>query len=141
MNSTLIILGLIAAVIVLFAFYLILSKSAGESDRQWKLKARNHLSIVLKNTDKNNPVSLKNSLVELDKLLDFVMKSKKLKGDTMGERLKNARSIFDKSMYNKIWDAHKLRNTMVHEIDYKLNPNELIMHISTLRKAVDRVVE
>ena len=38
-----------------------------------------------------------------------------MKGETMGERLKFAHNLFDKNLYNEIWSAHKLRNTLVHE--------------------------
>jgi hypothetical protein len=59
--------------------------------------------------------SMKQALLEADKLLDLGLKEKRVKGETMGERLKSAVNLFDKNLYNEIWSAHKLRNQLVHE--------------------------
>jgi hypothetical protein len=59
--------------------------------------------------------SVKHALLEADKLLDLGLIDKKIKGQTMGERLKSAKNMFDTNLYNEIWQAHKLRNQMVHE--------------------------
>jgi hypothetical protein len=41
-------------------------------------------------------------------------------GTTAGERLKNARSYFKNyAVYQGLWDAHKVRNALVHEVDYE----------------------
>jgi hypothetical protein len=49
------------------------------------------------------------------------MRSSGLSGDTMGDRLKNARSRFaDRSIYDGVWRAHKLRNALVHEVGFDL---------------------
>ena len=38
----------------------------------------------------------------------------------MGERLKNARPYFrDFRVYQGLWEAHKVRNALVHEADYE----------------------
>jgi len=59
--------------------------------------------------------SVKHALLEADKLLDLGLIDKKIKGKTMGERLKASVKLFDNNLYNEIWQAHKLRNQMVHE--------------------------
>ena len=53
---------------------------------------------------------------EADKLLDAGMRVAGVSGTTMGERLKNARGKFPNDLYQEIWDAHKLRNTLAHEV-------------------------
>ncbi len=58
--------------------------------------------------------ALKQALLQADKLLDLALKEKKLKGETLGTRLKEARYIFEPRLYQRIWDAHKLRNRLVH---------------------------
>ena len=59
--------------------------------------------------------SMKQALLEADKLLDLGLKDKIVKGETMGERLKSAQNLFENNLYNEIWQAHKLRNQLVHE--------------------------
>ena len=52
-------------------------------------------------------------VINADKLLDQALRDLGVKGNTMGERLKN--SVASYSDRNGIWTAHKLRNVIVHE--------------------------
>jgi hypothetical protein len=64
---------------------------------------------------------LKNSIHEADKLFDYVLISQGTPGDTMGDRLKAARDRFsDRAAYDGVWQAHKLRNALAHEIGFDL---------------------
>jgi len=69
---------------------------------------------------------LKSSILEADKLLDQALKQCGMPGDTMGDRLKNARNAFSsRSIYDGVWRAHKLRNTMAHEVGFDLVPSQV----------------
>lgn len=59
------------------------------------------------------------AIVNADKLLDAALKKRGYKGSTMGERLISAKKIL--SNRNAVWDAHKLRNRIVHEDSVRLN--------------------
>jgi hypothetical protein len=68
---------------------------------------------------------LKSAVNEADKLFDHVLKQLAIDGDTMGERLKNAKSRFsDYSVYDGVWRAHKLRNSLAHDIGFDLVPSQ-----------------
>lgn len=56
------------------------------------------------------------AVVAADKLLDHVLKQKGYAGDTMGERLRNAQKDISPAVYHNAWQAHKLRNQLVHEV-------------------------
>ncbi len=74
---------------------------------------------------KTGASGLKSSINEADKLFDFVMKQKGFSGDTMGDRLKSARSRFaNYSAYDGVWKAHKLRNALAHELSFDLVPSQ-----------------
>ena len=60
------------------------------------------------------PSQLKQALISADKTLDNVLRDM-VAGNTMGERLKAAKDHFSSQTYNLVWEAHKLRNTLVHE--------------------------
>lgn len=64
-----------------------------------------------------SPSHLKQAVITADKTLDAVLKDTVV-GETMGERLKNAKDKFDPITYNKIWEAHKVRNNIAHETGY-----------------------
>lgn len=62
---------------------------------------------------------LKIALIESDNLLDEALKLAGFRGMTLGDKLK----ALDESQLPNIqdvWEAHKLRNRMVHEVDFKL---------------------
>lgn len=59
------------------------------------------------------------AIIEADKLLDKVFKEYGLRGQTMGERLVSAgKFLSDK---NAVWQVHKLRNRLVHEVNIEVN--------------------
>jgi len=42
-----------------------------------------------------------------------------VEGQAMGDRLKNAKNLFNPQSYDKLWQAHKLRNSLVHESGFE----------------------
>lgn len=81
-----------------------------------------------------SPSGLKNALIEADKLLDYVLRGRGYRGTTMAERLKNAESNF--SRREAIWRAHKLRNTMVHEVGFDLVPQQVEHAVTDLGQGI-----
>jgi hypothetical protein len=61
----------------------------------------------------------KMAIVEADKLLDGVLKSMMMHGDTLGERLKFAGYKYPE--LRKVWTAHRLRNQIVHESTFNVS--------------------
>jgi hypothetical protein len=62
---------------------------------------------------------LRQAVIKADNILDFAL-SRLTTGTNTGERLKNARPYFkDYSVYQSLWQAHKVRNALVHEADYE----------------------
>jgi hypothetical protein len=65
-----------------------------------------------------SPSQLRQALIVADKSLDSALRDLVV-GESMGERLKNAKDLFQWDVYQKIWDAHKLRNNLVHESNFE----------------------
>ncbi|HAI62678.1 MAG: hypothetical protein UU64_C0002G0018 [candidate division WWE3 bacterium GW2011_GWF2_41_45] len=91
-----------------------------------------NISVLLK---QKGPSQLKQALIMADKSLDAVLKEM-VPGETMGERLKNAVEKFDRSTYNRIWDAHKLRNSLVHEAGFEPAYFMITEAVSNLKEAI-----
>ncbi len=68
---------------------------------------------------KQGKMGEKIAIIEADKLLDQVLKSMLIPGETMGERLKMAAYTYPR--IKDIWQAHKLRNQLVHESSFELH--------------------
>ncbi|HUD11862.1 MAG TPA: hypothetical protein VMS08_05605 [Candidatus Saccharimonadia bacterium] len=68
---------------------------------------------------------LKSAINEADKLFDHVLKQIGMSGETMAERLKSARHRFaEYADYDAVWRAHKLRNSLAHDIGFDLVPTQ-----------------
>jgi len=80
--------------------------------------------------------SHKMAVIEADKLLDSVLKSKMAKGENFGERLRDFRDRF-KNHYSDIWQAHIIRNKIVHESDYNLPKTEAEEAIRKFKKGLE----
>ena len=79
-------------------------------------------------------IGLKNAVTEADKLLDYVLLQKGFRGKTMAERLKNAQKrLSDKEA---IWQAHKLRNSLAHEVNFDLVASHAKEALDSFQKAL-----
>lgn len=136
-SVTLLILVAVITITALIYFKLNLKKS---TKSLWKNEVRQKLTEIENRKDNSNIESLKSTIIELDKLLDHSFKKKGLRGETMADRLKNAKSLYDYNLYNNIWNAHKTRNQIAHEISLNLSINQANQSISTLKSAISKLV-
>lgn len=83
---------------------------------------------------KDEPSSYQLTVLEADKLVDCVLKTRGVKGKTMGERMKNSSHLFSDN--NGIWKAHKLRNRIAHESNVMVSYDEVRYALSAFRKAL-----
>lgn len=74
------------------------------------------------------------AVLNADKLVDQALKDRGLRGQTMGERMKNANATFSDS--NGLWTAHKLRNKIAHEHDANVTYEEARHALSCFKKAL-----
>ena len=57
----------------------------------------------------------------VDRLDEAALKQLGIPGQTMGDRLKSGRSHFaNYETYNSVWRAHKLRNSLAHDVGFDL---------------------
>jgi len=84
------------------------------------------------------PSCFQKAIIEADKLLDFVLSQMGYEGK-LGDKLKLAKEEFikekDYSLYNDIWRAHKLRNELVHNLNYEIYSFEVKEVIKKFEKA------
>lgn len=77
--------------------------------------------------------NLKSDIIEADKLLDFVLEKYGYSG-SLGEKLKKAERLFTDK--NGVWVAHKMRNKLAHEINYRPSEFEFRLALENFRKAL-----
>ena len=83
------------------------------------------------------PSNFKTAILEADKLLDHILKLYGYKGQTMGERMKAIpRQKYSKEFFDNMWQAHKLRNEMVHNLNYEVQHFEASEAIAKFKKVL-----
>lgn len=85
----------------------------------------------------SNPHERAMVLIEADSLLDAVLRARHLPGQTMADRLRFASSRFGR--LDAVWDAHRMRNRLVHEHDQGLSSEELSRLLQAYAQALSRL--
>lgn len=63
----------------------------------------------------DNRYEVSQALMEADKLVDYILKLMGYKGETFADRLRSAQGMIEASIYDGIWQGHKIRNILAHE--------------------------
>ncbi len=125
----LIAISVIACAIMLIALAGLISKGGQELDKapfreSWK-------KIVIRAKEESG---YEISIINADKLLDAALKKRRYKGDTMGERLISAKDVLTKRQ--QVWNAHKLRNRIVHDENIRLDKRKVYEALSGFESAL-----
>ncbi|MEA2113689.1 MAG: hypothetical protein U9P63_03500 [Patescibacteria group bacterium] len=91
---------------------------------------------VLEKIEKEDTDSCKMAVIEADKILDDLLKRNGYAGEDMGERLKQITSA---QLFNldEVWQAHRVRNRIVHESDFKLTHPQAKRAVEIYQKALE----
>jgi len=95
--------------------------------KQW-LKLKERLNTGLES-------EFKLAIIEADSMLDDVLKKLGYSGETLGERLKQVKADILPSI-ERVSEAHRTRNSIIHDPDYKLSSEEAEKTISSYEKAL-----
>lgn len=94
-----------------------------------------HWQGVLEHLNSANESEWRLAIIEVDKLVDDLLIQKGYEGESMAERL----SLLTKGELQSLdllWEAHKIRNRIVHKLDFKINRNEALRVISYYEEAL-----
>lgn len=118
-------------------------KKAKHAPRRYQLPAQvakeisDHFNQVVI-VQAGQPATWHLAVSEADKLLDYALQEIQVPGINLGERLKLAggMAIFPTELYQEIWEAHKLRNRLAHEVGVLVTNQEKEEAIFTFKKAL-----
>ena len=113
-STALILLFAIALIIGGAILLAIVTRGQKQLDKQ---KYRTRWMAIEGSLKKDNEAACHMAILNADKLLDAALKEANYKGQTMGERLKNAKGSLTNA--NAVWASHKLRNRIAHEANVK----------------------
>lgn len=89
---------------------------------------------ILKRLETGKEAEFKIAVIEADSLLEEILKRKGYEGEMMGELLKGIDSNVLPNIEH-VWEAHKLRNNIVHDHSYKLRVDEAKRAISIFQES------
>ena len=84
--------------------------------------------------DEIENLDAKYSIIEADKLVDNVLRRAGLQGNSMADRLRKTEKMIPRKVYQEMWDAHKLRNQLVHEVDYFVSDDQSRLAIWKMKR-------
>jgi hypothetical protein len=122
----------IALLVAIIVFLEVNSKKSVFSRKKAEALAElESLKIRLKSGEVNETLCV----VQADTIFDKAFSIKTGSTANFGEKLKLYKHLFRKEMYNNIWEAHKIRNKVVHE-NYTLNKEDATNVINIFKKAL-----
>lgn len=93
---------------------------------------------ILRHLDSDREAEWKFAIIEADKLVDDLLKSAGYSGDTMGDRLIGMEKGQLESL-DGLWGAHKVRNKLVHDVNYFLRYAEARKVIQAYEKVLQEL--
>lgn len=134
MDSTALLIFIVGVLIVaalLVAVIMLTKKSISPLDVE---KYRMRWLAIEKQLRSDEPSSAHLCVLNADKLLDQALKERGVKGESMGERMKNARDSWSNA--NAVWTAHKLRNQIAHEADVRVSYDDARRALASFKQAL-----
>lgn len=97
---------------------------------------RAHWRTIAATGQTANDHARKQAILDADKLVDQVFRDLSIPGKTFGERLRAAEGRLHKTTYQDLWDAHKLRNQIAHEVGYTVTEYEAEQALSQFERGL-----
>lgn len=129
-----VVLLIIAIIIIGVLVFIAISITGNKVYSFDKIEYQTDFLAIENSLTKDNELSFNAAVVEADKLLDKALMEMGLPGKTMGERMKAAQNKF--SSNNSIWYAHKMRNQIAHERNFKVDYNKAAHALKAYRQAL-----
>lgn len=121
------VIGIGIALLVFMSF----TRRSGKVLDQEKYRSR---WLTITQNAGNSTESWQFSVVSADKLLDSALRERGVSGNTLGERLKNAKPYL--TNIDQVWRAHKLRNRIAHDDTVEVSKRQASEALKTFKKAL-----
>lgn len=101
-------------------------------------KMRRKWQALEKKADSKSASAYKLAVIEADKIIEDILTKAGYRGETMAERLKQITPA-NISNINDLWTAHRLRNTIAHDIDAKVSRREAKKAIDIFKETLEEL--
>ena len=136
MDGTLLafIIGVLAVGVLLMVVIGLTKKGPRSLDVE---KYRSRWLAIESSLKRDDIASYQLTVLNADKLLDQALKERGFGGQTMGERMKNAKTRWSNA--GAVWGAHKVRNQIAHEHDVRVSYDDARRALGAFKQALKDV--
>jgi len=111
---------------------------AGGESKPQRRTYENEFEQVKNYVESDLGTEWKIAVLEGDKIMDDALINIGTLGETMGERLKNTSKTSMPSL-DLVWEAHKLRNLIAHDINVSVSQDQAIYAIESYERALREI--
>lgn len=91
---------------------------------------------VLEKLESDDENTCKLAVIEADKIFDDLLVKIGYQGEDMGDRLKQLTPA-QLSNLDQVWQAHKVRNQIVHQPDFRLTRSQAVRAVEIYQRALE----
>ncbi len=135
--------SLILSIIILLliaVLFVMVSINTKKIDQKKKEKIIRELYSLEKSINSEEVAVRRDAIIKLDNLLSKSLQLYFNNDSSCGENLKSAERIFRKREYNRLWEAHKIRNKVVHD-DYAVTKEEAREALQIYKLSVNKILK
>lgn len=111
-NQVVITIIILLLISILFILAYINSKRIPQRKKDQIYEKLEEIHIQVKSTE---VYARRDAVIKLDNLLGKAFNIRYNNNNSCGDNLKIAKGLFDRKLYQRLWDAHKTRNEIVHK--------------------------
>lgn len=89
--------------------------------------------------ESGDEIHAKQAIIEADKFFDSMMRLIGGTGEKFADRLRSLENHLNHDNYQNIWEAHKVRNQISHEMDYKISVGEARNVVEKFRRGLSNM--
>jgi uncharacterized protein YutE (UPF0331/DUF86 family) len=136
-NSLFLSIIILLLIVVLFVMVSLNSKKIDQKKREKLIK---ELYSLEKSINSEELAIRRDAIIKLDNILSKSLQLYFRNDASCGENLKSAEKIFRKREYNRLWDAHKIRNRVVHD-DYAVSKEDARKALQIYKLSVNKILK
>lgn len=136
-NSLFLSIVILLLIVILFVMVSLNTKKIDQKKREKLIK---ELYSLEKSINSEELPVRRDAIIKLDNILSKSLQLYFKNDSSCGENLKSADKIFRKREYNRLWEAHKIRNRIVHD-DYAVSKEDAHKALQIYKLSVNKILK
>ena len=130
----------IIILLLIAALFVMASLNTKKIDKKKREKLIKELYSLEKSINSDELAIRRDAIIKLDNILSKSLQHYFGNDASCGENLKSAKKIFRKREYNNLWEAHKIRNRIVHS-DYAVSKEEARKVLQIYKLSISKILK